>query len=139
MVSILDIFCSIFIAFMSNYKRFEKNTINMNLRPHISRRWLVISHFCKSVLSGFGQKSRRGLIDSVELNNSLKYFLKQHCYFYRSVSSRDFLVHTLTCQIIVQDHLIVQVPDFSEINKRVGPNKAVQVGFFLIYVGENQE
>ena len=37
---------------------------------------------------------------------------------------------TLTCQIIVQDHLIVQVADFSEINKRVGPNKAVQEGIF---------
>ena len=47
-------------------------------------------------------------------------------------------IHTLTCQIIVQDHLIVQVADFSEINKRVGLNKAVQEGFFLIYVGENQ-
>ena len=45
---------------------------------------------------------------------------------------------TLTCQILVQDQLIVQVSDFSEINKRVGPNKAVQEGFFLIYVGENQ-
>ena len=45
---------------------------------------------------------------------------------------------TLTCQIIVQDHLIVQVADFSEINKRVGLNKAVQEGFFLIYIGENQ-
>ena len=43
-----------------------------------------------------------------------------------------------TCQIIVQDHLIVQVADFSEINKRVGPNKAMQVGFFLIYIGKNQ-
>ena len=54
-----------------------------------------------------------------------------------------FLYHlmevcTLTCQIIVQDHLIVQVPDFSEIDKRVGPNKAMQVGFFLFNVGENQ-
>ena len=46
---------------------------------------------------------------------------------------------TLTCQIIVQDHLIVQVADFSEINKRVGLNKAVQDEFFLIYVGENQD
>ena len=45
---------------------------------------------------------------------------------------------TLTCQIILQDHLIVQVPDFSEIDKCVGLIKAVQEGFFLIYVGENQ-
>jgi hypothetical protein len=30
------------------------------------------------------------------------------------------------------------VADFSEINKRVGLNKAVQEGFFLIYVGGNQ-
>ena len=45
---------------------------------------------------------------------------------------------TLTCQIIVQDHLIVQVADFSEINKRVGLNKAMQVEFFLIYIGENR-
>ncbi len=45
---------------------------------------------------------------------------------------------TLTCQIIVQDHLIVQVAYFTEINKRVGPNKAMQEGFFLIYIGENQ-
>ena len=30
------------------------------------------------------------------------------------------------------------VADFSEINKRVSPNKAVKEGFFLIYVGENQ-
>ena len=37
--------------------------------------------------------------------------------------------NTLTCQIIVQDHLIVQVADFSEINKRVGPNKTVQEEF----------
>ena len=47
-------------------------------------------------------------------------------------------ITTLTCQIIVQDHLIVQVADFSEIKKRVGLNKAVQDEFFLIYVGENQ-
>ena len=26
----------------------------------------------------------------------------------------------------------------SEINKRVGPNKAVKEGFYLIYIGENQ-
>ena len=47
-------------------------------------------------------------------------------------------VSTLTCQIIVQDHLTLQVADFSEVNKRVGPNKAAQEGFFLIYVGENR-
>ena len=47
-------------------------------------------------------------------------------------------VGTLTCQIIVYDHLIVQVADFSEINKCVGPNKALYEGFFLIYIGENQ-
>ena len=62
----------------------------MNLRPHISRRWLVISHFCKFVLSRFGQKSRRGLIDGVELNNSLKYFVKEHFYLESSVFSQDF-------------------------------------------------
>ena len=44
----------------------------------------------------------------------------------------------LTCQKIMQDPLIVQVADFSEIDKRVGPNKAAQEGFFLIYVGKNQ-
>ena len=49
-----------------------------------------------------------------------------------------FLLLTLTCQIIVQDHLIVQVADFSEINKHVGLNKALQEGFFVIYIGENQ-
>ena len=32
----------------------------------------------------------------------------------------------------------MQVSDFSEINKRVGPNKAVQEGFFLIHVGKNR-
>ena len=48
------------------------------------------------------------------------------------------LLCTLTCQKFVQDHLIVQMADFSEINKRVGLNNAVQEGFFLIYVGENQ-
>ena len=46
--------------------------------------------------------------------------------------------YTLTCQIIVQDHLIVQLADFSEIDKHVGLNKAVQEGFFFIYVVENQ-
>ena len=30
------------------------------------------------------------------------------------------------------------VADFSEINKHVGLNKAVQEGFFLIYIGKNQ-
>ena len=30
------------------------------------------------------------------------------------------------------------VSDFSEIDKRVGLNKAVYERFFLIYVGENQ-
>ena len=63
--------------------------------------------------------------------------LSQHsCWgsFFNNVDK----VGTLTCQIIVQDHLIVQVADFSEINKRVGLNRAVQEGFFLIYVGENQ-
>ena len=45
----------------------------------------------------------------------------------------DLTLCTLTCQIIVQ------VTDFSEINKCVGPNKAVQEGFFLIYVGKNQD
>ena len=45
--------------------------------------------------------------------------------------------YTLTCQIIVQDHLIVQLADFSEIDKHVD-FKAVQEGFFLIYIGENQ-
>ena len=44
---------------------------------------------------------------------------------------------TLTCQIIVQDHLIVSVADFTEINKPVGLNKAMKEGFFLIYEGEN--
>ena len=38
--------------------------------------------------------------------------------------SKSYL-YTLTCQIIVQDHLIVQVADFSEINKRVGLNKTI--------------
>ena len=85
-------YVALIIEFMSNYKRFEKNTINTNLRPHISRRWLVISHFCKSVLSGFGQKSRRGLIEGVELHNLLNYFLKEHFYFDSSVFSWDFLV-----------------------------------------------
>ena len=33
---------------------------------------------------------------------------------------------------------MVYVADFSEINKRVGLNKALKEGFFLIYVGENQ-
>ena len=32
----------------------------------------------------------------------------------------------------------MQVADFSEIIKRVGLNKTVKEGFFLIYVGENQ-
>ena len=50
----------------------------------------------------------------------------------------DYTQITLTCQIIVQDHLIVSVADSSEIKKHGGPNKAMQVEFFLIYVGENQ-
>ena len=31
----------------------------------------------------------------------------------------------------------MQVADLSEINKRVGLNKTVKEGFFVIYVGEN--
>ena len=65
-------------------------------------------------------------------------FYFTRCNPYKSFFSILLYLITLTCQIIMQDHLIVQVPDFSEINKLVGPNKAVQVGFFLIYVGENQ-
>ena len=46
---------------------------------------------------------------------------------------KSFLLYhttTLTCQIIVEDHLIVQVAEFSEINKPV-------VRIFLIYVGSD--
>ena len=38
----------------------------------------------------------------------------------------------------MQGHIIVQVADFSEINKHVGLNKGVYEGLILIYVGENQ-
>ena len=34
-----------FSSLLGHFDQCEQNTINMNLRPHISRRWLVISHF----------------------------------------------------------------------------------------------
>ena len=49
---------------------------------------------------------------------------------------------TLTCQIIVQEHLIVQVADFSEINKLVHkdwPGKKVTVYFPIFYLVRSSE
>ena len=81
---------------------------------------------------GYGISSRVG-------QNYLANLRTQKKSLYSTLFHIWALQSTLTCQIIVQDHLIVQVADFSEINKRVGLSKAVQEGFFfLIYIGENQ-
>ena len=83
------------------------------------------------------QKALRFTVHSARIK-SVQHFLKTNVGIYLFSKLPIAKLSTLTCQIIMQDHLIVQVADLAEINKRVGLNKAVQEGFFLIYVGENQ-
>ena len=62
------------------------------------------------------------------------YFLKKdpwRLFFYMALDSktnihRHYIDTTLTCQTIIQDHIIVKVADFSEIHKRLDPRIARQ-------------
>ena len=66
----------------------------------------------------------------VRFQAKINIFLVKYLMLKNNFHEKDIISGTLTCQIIVWDHLIVQVADLSKINKCAGPNKAVQEGFF---------